>query len=65
MGRADYSGVHEPLPTTPQFTAYDVELERDRLKWEQQKYEVEIRLRERELALNEEKIADDKKTQEG
>jgi len=32
-------GVDEPLPTTPQFTAYDVELERDRLRWEQQKYD--------------------------
>jgi len=34
-------GVDEPLPTTPQITAYDVELERDRLRWERQKYERE------------------------
>ena len=39
MGRTGYSGVDEPVPTSPQFTAYDVELERDRLRWEQQKYE--------------------------
>jgi len=56
-------GVDEPLPTTPQFTAYDVELERDHLRWEQQKYEreqqkyeIEMRLREHELALKEEEL---------
>jgi len=56
-------GVDDPLPTTPQFAAYDVELERDRLRWEQQKYEreqqkyeIEMRLRERELALKEEEL---------
>jgi len=56
-------GVDEPVPTSPQFTAYDVELERDRLRWEQQKYEMEqqtyemeMRLKERELALREEEL---------
>jgi len=55
-------GVDKPLPTTPQFTAYDVELERDPLRWEhqnsreQQKLEIEMRLRERELALKEEEL---------
>ena len=49
-------GVDDPLPTTPQFTAYDVELQRDRLRSEQQKYEIEMRLRERELALKEEEL---------
>jgi len=49
-------GVDDPVPTSPQFTAYDVELKRDRLRWEQQKYEIEIRLRERELALKEEEL---------
>jgi len=34
-------GVDDPLPTTPQFTSYDAELERDRVRWQQQKYERE------------------------
>jgi len=41
-------GVDEPVPTSPQFTAYAVELERDRLRWEQQKYEMEEQKYERE-----------------
>jgi len=49
-------GVDDPVPTSPQFTAYDAELERDRLRWEQQKYEIEMRLRERELALKQEEL---------
>jgi len=57
-------GVDDPLPTTPQFTAYDVELERDRSKWEQQKYEREMRLKERELALKEQELQMTRKLKE-
>ena len=71
MGRIDYSGVDEPLPTTPQFTAYDVELARGRLRLEQQKYEreqekyeIEMRLRERELDLKEEELQMPRKLKE-
>jgi len=44
-------GVDQPLPSTPQSSVYDVELERERLRWEQVKHDEEMRLRERELAL--------------
>jgi len=49
-------GVDQPLPATPQPAVYDVELERESLKWEQQKHEAEMRLKERELALKEDEL---------
>ena len=50
-------GLDQPLPTTTQqSTGYDVELERERLKWKQQKFEEEMRVKARELALKEQEL---------
>lgn len=50
-------GLDQPLPTTPQqSTGYDVELERERLKWEQHKFEEEMKVKARELALKEQEV---------
>jgi len=57
-------GVDQPLPATPQHAVYDVELERERLKWEQQKHEAEMRLKERELALKEDELQISRKLKE-